>query len=455
MAALDPAAVIGQISYLNTDDRIFAGASALVLFEYLITFGAEVQLFWRRKLTGASILFFFNRYTRLLLISILLSESSELTCFGGFSALRVFALTGGNWFLPPIVFMLSLAPLAVNFATWYWMTFVNDPIYGCLRELEGLSDALYFKCPEMILATASRSALNHNHPTFSGLLLRDGTLYFIVMVSMNVLQLAFSTSPDPGGIYVHHSASSGQDVHSYEARIDAGLALQTALRTHALYHTVSMFIQTYVSEFSSPGCSAAQLDDYLRELEGNPMDAMSFDCWGGRPRTTSPSVIEPRSHTRHNMLSEKVSVRETPWRCGGDSERQYSGNSNQWEVEVPPGRGGAGIASGRGVERRQEPAGCEVVVPEQPLEAAHANVAQYRQTQEPLEAQHRGMREERREASRGLRHRPPEREPVDRVEARQREAALWELRLDGGYHGRVTDGELVELASVKGYAVLG
>lgn len=28
------------------------------------------------------------------------------------------------------------------------------------------------------IATLSRSVLNHNQPTFSGLLLRDGTLYF-------------------------------------------------------------------------------------------------------------------------------------------------------------------------------------------------------------------------------------------------------------------------------------
>ena len=32
------------------------------MYEYLITVGAEVELFWRRKITGASVLFLANRY---------------------------------------------------------------------------------------------------------------------------------------------------------------------------------------------------------------------------------------------------------------------------------------------------------------------------------------------------------------------------------------------------------
>ena len=37
-------------------------AIALLVYEYLITFSAEVDLFWRRKPTAASVLFFANRY---------------------------------------------------------------------------------------------------------------------------------------------------------------------------------------------------------------------------------------------------------------------------------------------------------------------------------------------------------------------------------------------------------
>ena len=37
------------------------------MYEYLLTLDQEVNLFWRRKLTGASVLYFLNRYLLLLL----------------------------------------------------------------------------------------------------------------------------------------------------------------------------------------------------------------------------------------------------------------------------------------------------------------------------------------------------------------------------------------------------
>ena len=41
-------------------------SSALVFFEYLLTFDQEVRLFWGKKLTGAVVLFVINRYTTLI-----------------------------------------------------------------------------------------------------------------------------------------------------------------------------------------------------------------------------------------------------------------------------------------------------------------------------------------------------------------------------------------------------
>ena len=40
--------------------------TVLLVYEYIITFGQDVQLFWRRKWSGATALFFLNRYLPLL-----------------------------------------------------------------------------------------------------------------------------------------------------------------------------------------------------------------------------------------------------------------------------------------------------------------------------------------------------------------------------------------------------
>ena len=52
--------------------------TALVIYEYLVTFTTEVQLFWVRELTGASILFFINRYVAILVAIIALISKSKL-----------------------------------------------------------------------------------------------------------------------------------------------------------------------------------------------------------------------------------------------------------------------------------------------------------------------------------------------------------------------------------------
>lgn len=50
--------------------RTFCTAShilpALLAYEFLITFDQEVEMFWVRKMTGASVLFLSNRYLLLL-----------------------------------------------------------------------------------------------------------------------------------------------------------------------------------------------------------------------------------------------------------------------------------------------------------------------------------------------------------------------------------------------------
>ena len=38
----------------------------MVIYEYVITFGEEVELFWKKKFTGATALFVLNRYLLML-----------------------------------------------------------------------------------------------------------------------------------------------------------------------------------------------------------------------------------------------------------------------------------------------------------------------------------------------------------------------------------------------------
>ncbi len=44
--------------------------TALIFFEHILTFGDEVEMFWKQKFTGATVIFLLNRY--LILISYLM-----------------------------------------------------------------------------------------------------------------------------------------------------------------------------------------------------------------------------------------------------------------------------------------------------------------------------------------------------------------------------------------------
>ena len=67
----------------------------LIIYEYIVTFSTEAQLFWAGGVTGASVLFFVNRY--MLLVYALLSLLQLLPIIHTVSvSLRKFALFNYN-----------------------------------------------------------------------------------------------------------------------------------------------------------------------------------------------------------------------------------------------------------------------------------------------------------------------------------------------------------------------
>ncbi|KAI0676125.1 hypothetical protein C8Q78DRAFT_1075057 [Trametes maxima] len=140
MASEAASEIAAEISSLY--DAVFtvrylsSAGSTLVLYDFLITFGEEVRLFWGRKFTGASLLFFVNRYWTLLANDIFMPlsfahvpDSAHLA----FSALRVLALSGMNWPLSVATFLLAMGPVAVNLTQYaFGLSASNALTLGCL-----------------------------------------------------------------------------------------------------------------------------------------------------------------------------------------------------------------------------------------------------------------------------------------------------------------------------------
>ena len=59
--------------------RVLRYLTAFIVWEHLITLDQEIRYFWRRKFTGAAVLFMLNRYIVLVLYA--LNVSAEFISF--------------------------------------------------------------------------------------------------------------------------------------------------------------------------------------------------------------------------------------------------------------------------------------------------------------------------------------------------------------------------------------
>ncbi|KAI0738537.1 hypothetical protein C8Q80DRAFT_1291364 [Daedaleopsis nitida] len=133
-------------------------ASAFFVYEFTILLGNEIEYFWKRRITGASILFLLGKYLPLAysLIKLALylpqavfTDNAEslvhlhtgslprgnyikLMPLAAFSALRAFVLSRSRVWMA-IVLILSLAPVCVNITRDFQahLDGTIDPVFGC------------------------------------------------------------------------------------------------------------------------------------------------------------------------------------------------------------------------------------------------------------------------------------------------------------------------------------
>ncbi|KAI0364546.1 hypothetical protein BV20DRAFT_955979, partial [Pilatotrama ljubarskyi] len=182
-----------------------------LLYEYVITFEREATHFWGRKATGATALFFCNRYIPLVvnLVSLVglapLSGrvSTDIT-HSAFAALRVFALSERRWPVAMVVLLLSLIPVAINLYLYSTFTSLNDPIFGLTitsRTSLMAADSIVI----LVTISATHAARRpeqgfYRRPSFAKTLLRDGHVDYSIwslrtLLILNALHLTFTMLP--------------------------------------------------------------------------------------------------------------------------------------------------------------------------------------------------------------------------------------------------------------------
>ncbi|KAI0738646.1 hypothetical protein C8Q80DRAFT_1124767 [Daedaleopsis nitida] len=225
----DAADIIASLQAYRIENYCTNAAYAFLLYEHIITLGQEVELFWRRKVNGATVLFFANRflvfsfYTMSMVSYLHMSDESCVMFAKGinvinilvylpwalFSALRAFALSQSR-LLAVIVFLLSSVTIGLNYSFYHFgLTGYNDPLVGCEGVVLDITPTLAKNytivsrtcqiAADVLLiiitwrathkSAAIKNIVRRSSLSFQEVLLRDGLVYFLVLFVLNSAHL--------------------------------------------------------------------------------------------------------------------------------------------------------------------------------------------------------------------------------------------------------------------------
>lgn len=223
--------------------QLMTAASAFILYEYVISMNNEVEFVWKSRPGASSILLLSLRWTLLaqavmiLLPSPSIEECSTRTVIqlvptllgliqtAVFSALRVFAISDHNRYVFGVVLLLGLTPVVLNthalikhgvpvgyISKRVQDSFVCNPptpelltaaigyAYGGRLPLiisESLVVGLTWAKTYRVFLTGHRLGVASSLTTC---LLRDGSLYFIIFLIINVASIVLLMHPTTGPI---------------------------------------------------------------------------------------------------------------------------------------------------------------------------------------------------------------------------------------------------------------
>ncbi|KAI0738625.1 hypothetical protein C8Q80DRAFT_1124752 [Daedaleopsis nitida] len=220
----DVAVIVVELQISQIVNYCFISVYAFLLHEHVITLGQEVELFWRRKVNGATILFLANRFLVLAFFTLSMVSylgMSDESCvmfakginvinilvylpWAVFSALRAFALSQ-SWPLAVTVLLLSSVTIGMLLSYYHFgLTGYNDPLTGLCRAVllhitpKVVNDYAIITptcqiAADVVLiiitwrATHSSARIKNmlrRSLSLSEVLLRDGLIYFVRFIQL-------------------------------------------------------------------------------------------------------------------------------------------------------------------------------------------------------------------------------------------------------------------------------
>ncbi|KAI0765820.1 hypothetical protein BC629DRAFT_1596611 [Irpex lacteus] len=222
---------VSYVQSVNISVLIEVASTALFLYEYLLTLPLEINKIWRRKTSLVTLLFLLNRYVVMLNRGLRLIQAvswynqyedvaDKMLIVAVFASIRMFALWNRSWIVPAVVFVLGMIyPVGDSiYITTLVFSSIPPPLTGCgqystinfqiwnMSSDEFLLYSFIVGCvasavTECVVAsltwakTVNLQKRLHNSDTVRGkkgptyLLLRQGTMHFFIMMTLQILSL--------------------------------------------------------------------------------------------------------------------------------------------------------------------------------------------------------------------------------------------------------------------------
>ncbi|KAM5541472.1 hypothetical protein V8D89_005026 [Ganoderma adspersum] len=236
LSAASNASIVAMYTSLAINSYGRVASAAFVLYDYVITFDREFEMFWmetfsRRKVTGATALFVVNRYLVLFLRLLNLlgfAPMSDTRCgrmakmalaftllqyvpWAVFAGLRAYALSRHKA-VSIFIFILSMVNVATNLSLFpLGFTGYVDPLFGCTvidpvsldlsrkfviicRTCFILADILLICITWFTISWRSMldSVGRKDFLSLGEVMLRNGTTYFVALLFLHGLHLTLS-----------------------------------------------------------------------------------------------------------------------------------------------------------------------------------------------------------------------------------------------------------------------
>ncbi|KAI8971010.1 hypothetical protein BD414DRAFT_501370 [Trametes punicea] len=222
--------IVADYPRLLMENYCIIASSALLWFDFALTLPTEYRRIWKRKFTGATLVYLFTRYVAVIeriffVLEVLVWRSSDKRCggithtddmlvfinylaFAAFTCLRIYAVWGRDWKPLLIVAPLTLVrPISGLIEDTRYTPVQGGPPFGCVY---------IYHIPDSIISTVSiasrattiaaevilivltwiktfginRDALHAGVRTpLATLLLRDGTAYFLIILAIQVVSI--------------------------------------------------------------------------------------------------------------------------------------------------------------------------------------------------------------------------------------------------------------------------